>query len=137
MARGVPTDALAYGVVLRPPARPHFPPYGVPRSWDRSHGFAAKGDPVFHVEGVALHSQKIGLKTATFEVVIEFLPDVIRQQPALGRPLRLEIGIVRFDKLIKKGSLLAMALVVRRTFAQAGFLAGRQLQHNRILAMRC
>jgi len=31
----------------------------------------------------------------------------------------------------------AMARVLRRTLAQTGFLAGRQLQHNRVLAIRC
>ena len=76
-------------------------------------------------------------KTATFKVFLEFLPDVIRQYPALGRPLRLENGIVLFDKLVKKGPLWVMALVLRRTLAQTGFPASRQPQHDRVLAMGC
>ncbi len=35
-----------------------------------------------------------------------------------------------------KGPLWAMVLVLRRTPAQTGFLASRQLQHNRVLAIK-
>ena len=45
-------------------------------------------------------------KTATFKVFLEFLPDVIRQYPALGRPLRLENGIVLFDKLVAEWTII-------------------------------
>jgi hypothetical protein len=41
------------------------------------------------------------LKTSAFEVFLKFPPHVIRQYPALGSPLRLEYGVVLFDKLIK------------------------------------
>ena len=57
--------------------------------------------------GLAAHTQKAVFEAAAFESVLEFLPDVIRQYPALGRPLRLENGIVLFDKLVKKGPLWA------------------------------
>ena len=65
------------------------------------------------------------------------LRDIYWQYPALGRPLVLENRKVFFNKLVKKGFLLSMAPMVRRIFAQAGLLASRHLQHNRILAMRC
>ena len=45
--------------------------------------------------------------------------------------------VVFFDKLVKKGLLHAMALISRRTLPAAGFPASWQLQHNRILAIRC
>ena len=87
---------------------------------------AAKGDQVLSVAGVTSHPQETVFKPTAFKVFLEFLPDVIRQYPALGRPLRLENGIVLFDKLVKKGPLWTMALVLRRTLAQTGFPASWQ-----------
>jgi len=77
------------------------------------------------------------LKTATFKLILEFPPHVLRQHPALGGPMRFESRIVFLDKLIKESQLRAMALVTKRTLAQTGFPASRQLQHNRVLAIRC
>jgi len=98
---------------------------------------ATEGDQVLRMAGVTLHAQKTMLKTATLEICLELLADVIWQHPALKRPLRLKSRVVFFDKLVKKGLLRAMALVLRHTLAAAGFPASWQLQHNRILAIRC
>jgi hypothetical protein len=65
------------------------------------------------------------------------LANLARQHPALGCPQRLKSRIVFFDKLVKKGQLRAMALISRRTLPVAGFPASWQLQHNRILAIKC
>ena len=92
---------------------------------------------MLRMAGVTLHPQKTMLKTATFQVLIEFLANVVWQHPALRCPLRLKSGVVFFDKLVKKGLLRAMALISRRTLPVAGFPASWQLQHNRILAIRC
>jgi hypothetical protein len=67
------------------------------------------------------------LKTATFQVLIKFLANIVWQHPALRCPLRLKSRVVFFDKLVKKGLLRAMALVSRHTLAAAGFPASRQL----------
>ena len=42
--------------------------------------------------GLALDAQKTVLVTATFQILIELLANVVRQYPALGRPLHLEVG---------------------------------------------
>ncbi len=52
--------------------------------------------------GLALHAKKTVFETAAFQIRIEFPANVVRQYPALGRPLRLEVGIVLFDKPIEK-----------------------------------
>ena len=39
------------------------------------------------------------------------------------------------DKLVKKGPFRSMAFVSDRTTISAGFPTGRQLQHDRVLAM--
>ena len=45
--------------------------------------------------------------------------------------------VVFFDELVKKGLLHAMALISRRTLLAAGLPVSWQLQHNRILSIRC
>lgn len=66
---------------------------------------------------------------------IEIPTNVVRQYPAPGRPLHLEIGIVLFDKPIEKRLLRTVTPETNRSVA--GILASQQLQHNRVLAMRC
>ena len=68
---------------------------------------------------------------------IIFLANVIWQYPALGYLLSLEYRVVLFDKLVKKGSLRAMALEINHALPQTGILASQHLQHNRVLAIRC
>ena len=52
--------------------------------------------------GLALHAQQTVFETVAFQIRIELPANVVRQDPALGCPLQIELGIVLFDKPIKK-----------------------------------
>jgi hypothetical protein len=76
---------------------------------------------------ITLHAQKAVRKTATFQVPIKFLAHVVRQESALGCPLRLKSRVVFFYRLVKKGALRALTLVSRRTLAADGFPASGRI----------
>jgi hypothetical protein len=87
--------------------------------------------------GFTSHTKKTGFQAAAAQVILELPPHIIRQLPALGRPLRFKSGIIFFDKLVKERPLRTMAFVFDRTTISAGFPASRHLQHDRVLAMEC
>jgi len=86
--------------------------------------------------GLALYAQETVFETATFQILIELPTNVVRQYPALGCPLHLEVGIVLFDKPIEKRLLWTVTFETNQSRALTGTRASQQLQHNRVLAMR-
>jgi hypothetical protein len=83
---------------------------------------------------VAAHPQETVLKTAAFQVILEFPLDIPWQFRALCRQMGHESGVVFFDKLVEEGPFRAVALVHGRANTRTGFPASRQRQHDRILA---
>jgi len=56
----------------------------------KSAALATERHQMFSVAGIAAYSQETMFQSATFEVILEFPPDVIRQHPAFNGTLRLK-----------------------------------------------
>jgi hypothetical protein len=87
--------------------------------------------------GVTTHPQEAMFQTATFQVVLEFPPDIPWQFRPLCGQLDHERRIVLLYQLVEQRLLWAMAFVTMTALAQAGFLASRPVCHDRFLAWRC
>jgi len=95
---------------------------------------AAESDQVLGVTGIAAHPQKAVLEAPALEVSLQLLRDIRGEVRALRSQVRLERRVVFLDDLIEERALRAVTQIRRRPLAQLGFRAGRQRQHDRILA---
>jgi hypothetical protein len=77
------------------------------------------------VTAVATHPQKTVLEAAALEVCLELPLDIAGQRRTPRRQLRLEFGIVFFNKLVKEGAFRPMPRVNERSNTRTGFPADR------------
>jgi hypothetical protein len=65
------------------------------------------------------------LEAAAPEVFLELPLDIFGQRRTPRRQLRLELGIIFFDKLVEEGAFREVPLIARRSNARTGFPADR------------